>query len=130
MSTETVTSTDVLRQALRARAMHGHLGVLARDLGIGVMTLEDFAHGRGQLDGARLQALATDLFCGHVMYDPAVDRLRSVSKSKPKPLGIIPPSVSEMGLTLPTFAGGPPPPQTGYGGGAKPKTTRPGWAKE
>jgi hypothetical protein len=65
MSTETVTGVDVLRQALRNRAKH--LGTLARELGIGIMTLEDFAHGRGQLDAERLQALMVDLFGGHAV---------------------------------------------------------------
>ena len=54
----TQTGTDVLREALRARIHKGYAGLLARDLGIGVAALDEFAHGKGKLPDAIMSALA------------------------------------------------------------------------
>ena len=82
---EIKTGLDVIRGALLNRAKHGHLGTLARDLGVNVGDLEDFAYGRGSLPPATLQALATDLFGGHAEYDSELNRTEA------KPLGVPPP---------------------------------------
>jgi hypothetical protein len=123
----TTTGIDVIKQALRQRAHHGYIGILARELGLGIVTLQDFAYGSARLAPAALAALTAALFDGRVEYDADIDRLRQSNKQEPKPLGIRPLTISEMNLNLPKFAGGPPPL---YPASARPKAKapRPGWA--
>ena len=53
--TDVVTGTDAIRAALIARSRKMNLSFLARDLGIGVATLEEFAHGTAGLRPRRAQ---------------------------------------------------------------------------
>jgi hypothetical protein len=55
--TET-TGTGIIRGALLNRAKHGHLGLTARDLGVGIGALEEFCYGRGQLPPAAMLGAA------------------------------------------------------------------------
>jgi hypothetical protein len=96
----------VLRETLFARAFKGHLSYLARDLGVGVAALDSFSRGEGKLPPEILQALAKEFFGAE--YDPTLDLLRHANRQAPTLRGVRPPSVAEMGLTLPTFKGGPP----------------------
>jgi hypothetical protein len=94
MSTNTVTGTTVLRQALYARARKGHLGPIARDLSergepIGVASLEAFLSG-AQLPVATLQLLAKELYGDAAEYDPERNLLRSANRAEPKLMGIAP----------------------------------------
>jgi hypothetical protein len=125
----TTTGIDVIKQALRQRAHHGYLALLARDLGLGIVALQDFAYdGSARLAPAALAALTAALWDGRVVYDPDIDLLRPTNNNPPEPLGIRPPTISEMNLQLPKFAGGPPPL---YPAPARPKAKapRPGWAE-
>ena len=81
---------------------------MARDLGLPSSTLEAFAEGKVALPPQVLQALTLELFQGAAVYDPELDLLRSANRAAPRSLGIRPPSVAEMGLTLPKFKGGAP----------------------
>jgi hypothetical protein len=47
--------------------------------------LRDFAEGRKALPVDKLQALALELFEGHIIYDPEIDRLRP-ARSESRPL--------------------------------------------
>ena len=78
------TGTDLLRQALRNRAHHGHLGALGRDVGCGSGALEEFAHGKASLPAATLQALAQNRL--QAEFDPATNLLRSSNRAEAKPL--------------------------------------------
>jgi hypothetical protein len=119
--TET-TGTGIIRGALLNRAKHGHLGLTARDLGVGIGALEEFCYGRGQLPPATLQALAKDLF-PHAEWDEATNLMRPVNRIEPKPLGVPPPPFKRKPLTFKTGA---PPAQTGYGPAREPEK-RAGW---
>ena len=59
------------------------------------------------IERSRSAALTAELFGGHVVYDPAIDRLRSANKAEPLPLGVRPPPLDPV--TLPTYTAGPPP---------------------
>ena len=125
MSADIETGTDALRAILVARRM-GRAS-LARDLGVSNETLHAFAHGKGTLPPAVLQALAIDWSGGSIMYDPASDRLRPANTIEPRSQGSGPPPITET-MTLPKFKGGPAPAQTGYPS-PKPKARRPGWVE-
>ena len=80
----------VIRAALLVRAKKGHLANLARDLSVGLATLEEFAHGRARLTNDILNALAAGYRrCEYQLRrDP-----RQVRRSSPEPtsMGIAPP---------------------------------------
>jgi hypothetical protein len=116
----------VIRQALAARNKKVNIGPLARDLSISSGALEEFAYGRAGLAPEVLEALAEILFDGHAAYDPAIDKLRP-KREEPRPLGVLPPPITET-MTLPTYRAGPAPPQTGYGP-PPPKARRAGWVE-
>jgi hypothetical protein len=73
-----------IRYALRIRAKRGHLGPVARDLGVGLAGLEQFSTGGANLPDATLKALATELFSGHAAYDPVLDRLNLPRRRHPR----------------------------------------------
>ena len=61
---EIKTGTDVIRGALFNRAKHAHLAPTARDLGVNISALEDFAHGRGSF--AAGEAAGAGEICFHI----------------------------------------------------------------
>jgi hypothetical protein len=65
----------LIRSAVLVRAKKSHLANLARDLGTGLATLEEFAHGRAKLPNDILNALAKELFGANATYDPQIDKL-------------------------------------------------------
>jgi hypothetical protein len=123
--TEIKTGTDALRSALRARKFN--LAARAHDMGMRKDLLEAFLAGSTTLTPRQLATLTTELFGGHAVYDPAIDRLRPTRQQPPLPLGSGPPPLDAS--KLPTFTGGPPPPQTGYGFKPVPKAKRAGWVE-
>jgi hypothetical protein len=124
-----VTGTQILRDALRARALKSHLGTLARDLNIGVEALEGFARSGTALAPDIMTRLAQDLFGSSSVKFDAARNLLVRTTPEARPLGIRPPSVNEMKLELPKFTGGPAPPRPHSAAlpGAK-QSRRPGWA--
>ena len=78
-TTETKTGIDVLREALRVRFKRGPIvvGIFARELGIGVGTLEDFANNRAAtLPAQTLDAAAKFVFGDNVSFDAERNLLR------------------------------------------------------
>jgi len=47
-------------------------------------------------------------------------------RQEPRPLGVLPPPITEM-MTLPVYKAGPAPPSPGMATPAKPKVRRAGW---
>ena len=117
---------EIIRQALKAKRMGR--ATLARDLQISNEALHNFAHGKGTLPLATLNALVQDMLGPHIIYDEKLDKLRPAHVAEPRSQGSGPPKITEM-MVLPKYQGGPPPPQPGYGGPPKPKARRPGWAE-
>ena len=76
----------VIRSAVLVRAKKSHLANLARDLGTGLATLEEFAHGRAKLPNDILTKLAVELFGANVSYDATIDKLRRAPQEA-TPLG-------------------------------------------
>ena len=120
------TGKDLIRRALSARKKINICAHSQRYWGR-VPGARGFCIGSAALPPETLKALALHLFIGNTAYDP-VDLLRPASRNEPVPMGIRPPSVTEMGLTLPKFTGGSPPlyPPLPH----KPKAQRPGWVEE
>lgn len=126
MSTETVTGTDLVREALRGRNKKLNLAVMAKDLSISNERLDAFANGKLTLDAATMQAVVKVLWNDHVAYDIERDVLTPANKAPPTSLGVSPaPYVAKDQPKLPAGPHmGPRPvvPQP-----AKAKTTRAGW---
>ena len=116
-----------MRQMLAARNKKFNLAPLARELNISAGALEEFAYGRADLAPEVLEALAKILFDGQAEYDPAIDKLRA-KREEPRPLGVLPPPITEM-MTLPVYKAGPAPPSPGMVTPAKPKARRAGWVE-
>ena len=76
---------------------------LARDLGISSDMLDAFIDGKRSLPIPVLQGLTKELWNGHAVYDPEVDRLRPARQEPAKPLGVLP----SLTIPLPTFTAGP-----------------------
>ena len=76
MSEAITTGTDLIRQMLRARNKRTNFAILARDLGISSDTLHAFIDAKRSLPIPVLQGLTKELWNGHAVYDPEVDRLR------------------------------------------------------
>jgi hypothetical protein len=90
MSTsDATTGTMLLRQAVANRNRKMHLAKWARDLDVGVGTLEDFAERSGPLPDGTKDALAKMLFGDHVSYDAERNLLRR-AKTEPLSLGAAP----------------------------------------
>jgi hypothetical protein len=117
----------VMRQMLAARNKKFNLAPLARELNMSAGALEEFAYGRAGLTPEVLVALAKILFDGQAEYDPAIDKLRS-KREEPRPLGVLPPPITEM-MTLPVYKAGPAPPAPGMVTPSKPKARRAGWVE-
>ena len=103
MSEGIATGTDVIREMLRVRNKRTNLAILARDLGISSDTLHAFIDGKRSLPIPVLQGLTKELWNGHAVYDPEVDRLRPALQEPAKPLGALP----SLTIPLPTFTAGP-----------------------
>jgi len=103
---------EVIRQVLAGRNKKANIGGLARDLGLSIAALEAFMYGRSGLAPEVLDALTKILFDGNAAYDPAIDMLRPAKREEPRPLGVLPPPITET-MTLPTSRAGPAPAQTG-----------------
>src|SRR5262245_5264898 len=101
-TSEITTGTDAIRAALRVRGSKTNTAGLARDLGVSSATLDAFADGRAMLKPEVLQALAADLFHGHAVFDPAIDRLRPAVQAEPRPLGVRPDPIDPK--LLPTYS--------------------------
>jgi hypothetical protein len=71
-----ITGVDLLRQATRARALHGSLAQIARDLNVALSLLDEFTYSNGNLPPEALVALADLIFAGHTEYNPASGKLR------------------------------------------------------
>ena len=114
---------EVIRAAIRVRRHKGHLSNLSRDHAVGFEKLESFANGQTNLPPDVLDALAK-LFGDNVSYLADTDKLRR-AKQPATPLGVLPPSLAEMGLIRSKVEALPA--QTGYGGPPKPKVKPAGW---
>src|SRR5512133_55816 len=83
----TMTGEEVLREALRVRFKRGPVvvGIFARELGVGVGALEDFANGKvATLSAQTLDAVAKFIFGDNAGYDAERNLLTRV-KQIPKP---------------------------------------------
>src|SRR4051794_26605162 len=120
------TGVDVIREALRQRAMKGSLAFIARDLSIAVNNLNAFTFQGADLPNDQLQLLAEHLFGGAAIYDVVTKLLKSANTAEPavlsmRPDPILPKPVDTTPRPGPVYASGPKPPP------AAPRT-RPGWA--
>lgn len=125
-NTDTVTGTDVLRSALRARIKHGHAAPLARDLNIGTASLDEFAHGKAKLPDTVMTALAKEFFGPNCWFDRELNLLvrakqavKPMHRIEPPPVRRAPPPPGPVAWR-PTRPLTPQPVQT--------KRTAPGWA--
>jgi hypothetical protein len=99
---------------------------VARDIGTPMTDLDDFSRGKRELPTSVLQQLAKEFF--NADFDSAPDLLVK-AKNEAKPFGTArPPSIPEMGLTLPKFAGGPYVLKTPLPPLRPPAPKKPGWA--
>lgn len=80
---EKKTGVDVLREALKQRALKGSLAYISRDLSVPVHNLNDFVFQGASLPPATLQSLAENLFGGAAVYDVVSNLLRSANKAEP-----------------------------------------------
>ena len=103
MSQGIATGTDVIREMLRVRNKRTNFAILARDLGLSSNTLDAFIDAKRSLPIPVLQGLTKELWNGHAVYDPEVDRLRPALQEPAKPLGALP----SLTIPLPTFTAGP-----------------------
>ena len=78
---------------------------LARDLRMPAAALEDFSAGRGPLNDAVLCTLTLQLFGGHTVFLPELDKLGPANTQEPTPLGHGPPPLDPA--TLPRYTAGP-----------------------
>jgi hypothetical protein len=117
---------EVIRAAVRVRRHKGHLASLARDHNVGLEKLESFAVGQTSLPPDVLDALAKALFGNNVSYLADTDKLHR-AKQPATPLGVLPPTLAEMGLLRPQVEAGPAPAQPGYGGPPAKAKPRAGW---
>jgi hypothetical protein len=99
---------------------------LARDHNVGLEKLESFAVGQTSLPPDVLDALAKALFGNNVSYLADTDKLHR-AKQPATPLGVLPPTLAEMGLLRPQVEAGPAPAQPGYGGAPAKAKPRAGW---
>ena len=106
--TETVTGTEISRQAARARAKSQNIATMARELGVPTEALYEFGNGQGTLPVPVLQALTVELFHGHAKFLPEQNLLAPVNKNEPTPMGI-PPDRYVPPPDAPRYQGGPPP---------------------
>src|SRR5262245_33108113 len=125
---EVVTGTDAIRSALYARSRKYNIAGLAREVGCSSSELESFIAGRLHLQPEILKALARQLFEGFAEFDPTINRLRSVRRQEPKPLGNAPAPVKATAKVWPvgSFSPGPQPVKPIP---PKPKITKPGWVE-
>jgi len=123
------TGVDVIREALRQRAMKGSLAFISRDLSIPVNSLNDFTFQGADLPAEQLQQLAGHLFGGAATYDVVSRLLRSSNRAEPTVLSVRPdpaepkPPVDTAPRRGPVYASGPRPQLA-------PPRTRPGWADQ
>jgi hypothetical protein len=123
------TGADLVREALRGLNRKLNLSNTARDVGLPISTLEDFAENRlAALPPEKLAALVKAIFNGHFEIDAATGLLKSTNKEPARPLCLanyLPPTVpgplvlnvaGELSIRRPAASEQ-----------SKPKTTRPGW---
>jgi hypothetical protein len=128
---ETQTGTTTLRLALRARLHKGGIGIMSRDLGTSIASLEAFATSNAKLPAETMNKLAKYIFGETASFDAASDRLRR-AKPQAQPMGIVPPPV--VPHELPYYQS---PEASRWRPRANPDPTtrpaplvRPGWAKD
>ena len=121
------TGTDVLREALRVRIRKGSAALLARDLGAGTATLDEFAHGRGTLPLAIMNTLAKNLFGDSCSFDAQRDLLTR-TKQVATPIGTAPPRF--VPKAPPVLGPSAWPPIIPDKPQPQPKQTRAGWAQD
>ncbi|WOH47618.1 hypothetical protein [Bradyrhizobium sp. sBnM-33] len=89
--TEIITGTDAIRQALKARSKDSRAVNIARDVGISSQLLNNFLDGKNNLSPEILNALTTEIWHGHALYDAETDRLVSANREPPKAFATIRP---------------------------------------
>ena len=99
------TATDLLRKAVLRRSKSHNIAHMARELGVSNEALYGFAIGQSNLQPDVLRTLTVEIFHGHAVFDPEIDRLRPAIKQDPIPLGVAPPAGS-IRKTLPYFQDG------------------------
>jgi len=120
------TGVDVLKAAVLARAHKGALGLMARDLNVGLGALQEWAHGgKAQLSPETLNAIARDIFGDNVSYDVETGLLKR-TKQVPLPAPVRPPlfvpTPKVYPLVSPLISSNPQPQPQPKG--------RPGWSDE
>jgi hypothetical protein len=73
---------EVIREALRKRAVKLNMAAVLKELGVPSNLYDAFLAG-GDLPAETKQAFVTCLFGGHVIYDPATDKLMATNKAPP-----------------------------------------------